>query len=217
MAPWADDRLLAVTGSRQLRIVAITAGVVVALVLAWVLGRATRPADTPAAAAGSSSPLPSISSTPSQSVVVPSPTNVVTPSSTPSATPHSDVEAGLTKDFGYAKSAKTTGGYVHVAFDRAILFTGAAANSYAAGHGMPTPVPNDYVVVNDSHKLRDLVLSPTVTITGNVMLAGAGTADQVPVTLATFLAKVKANPDIPLHVTFDSHLLVTSISEQFFP
>ncbi len=207
------------TDARRLRIVAVAAGVVLALVLAWILGRATRPADSSASPVISSSPLPSVSvaptPTPTPTPVKPSPSNVVTPST--SSTPRSAVEAGLTKDFGYAKSAKTVGGYVHVSFDRAILFTGAAANSYAAGHGMATPVPNDYVVVNDSHKLRDLVLSPTVTITGNVLLGGTSTGDPVPVTLATFLVKLKANPDIPVHVTFDSQLLVTTISEQFFP
>jgi cytoskeletal protein RodZ len=200
----------------RLRTVAIAVGVVLALVLAWVLGRATRP-DSNATPTVSSTPVTSQTPTPTPTPTPSTGPTSVSPSSTPStsATPHSAVEAGLKKDFGYAKSTSTVDGWVHVEFDRALLYTGSAANSYAAGHGMQTPVPNDYVVVNDSHKLRDLVLSPTVTITGNVHLTGNSNPSKV--SLATFLSKVKADPNIPLHVTFDSQLLVTSISEQFFP
>ena len=218
------------TANPRLRAAIAVAVVVVALGLAWVLGRATRP-DTTAATqpAGSSTPVVTPTSptgTPTPTVT-PSLTKTPTPS-TSSTAPRSAVESGLTKDFGYTKSSRTVDGYVHLSFDRAILLTGAAANAYAAAHGMATPVPNDYLVagdrgtsaislINDSKKLRDLVLSPDVKITGNVLLAGTGTGDPSPVSLATFLAKVKADPTIPVHITYDKNLLVTKIDEQFFP
>lgn len=207
------------TANPRLRAAIAVAVVAVALGLAWVLGRATRP-DTTAASStgqpgGSSTPVV----TPSSQSGTPTPTapsKTPTPSTSPTA-PRSAVEPGLTKDFGYTKSSRTVDGYVHLSFDRAILLTGAAANDYAAAHGMATPVPNDYLVVNDSKKLRDLVLSPDVKITGNVLLAGTGTGDPSPVSLATFLAKIKADPTIPVHITYDKNLLVTKIDEQFFP
>ena len=207
------------TANPRLRAAIAVAVVVVALGLAWVLGRATRP-DTTAATqpAGSSTPVVTPTSptgTPTPTVT-PSLTKTPTPS-TSSTAPRSAVESGLTKDFGYTKSSRTVDGYVHLSFDRAILLTGAAANAYAAAHGMAPPVPNDYLVINDSKKLRDLVLSPDVKITGNVLLAGTGTGDPSPVSLATFLAKVKADPTIPVHITYDKNLLVTKIDEQFFP
>ena len=205
------------TANPRLRAAIAVVVVAVALGLAWVLGRATR-SDTAA------TPQPAGSSTP---VVTPSsptgtPTQTITPSRTPtpstsSPTPRSAVDPGLTKDFGYTQSSKIVDGYVHLSFDRAILLTGKAANDYAAAHGMATPVPNDYLVVNDNKRLRDLVLAPDVKITGNVLLAGTGTSDPSPVSLAAFLAKIKSDPTIPVHISYDKYLLVTKIDEQFFP
>lgn len=204
------------TSSRPLRITAALVGVVVALVLAWVLGRATRPAAGSVAAGASTTPAAGLG-TPGATGATPA-TSGATPSAaapTPSSTPRSAVDPGTKTDFGYARSARTVSGYVHLSFDRAILYTGQAANDYAAKHGMATPVPNDYVLVNDSKKLRDLVLAPDASITGNVRLTGS--SNPSPVTLAAFLAKIKADPGIPLNITYDSQLLVTGIAEQFFP
>ena len=78
-------------------------------------------------------------------------------------------------------------------------------------------MPNDYLVVNDSRKLRDLVLSPDVKITGNVLLAGTGTGKRSLVSPATLRAKIKSDPAIPVHISYDKNLLVTKIDEQFFP
>ena len=199
----------------RLRAALAVVAVVVALAGAWVLGRATRPSDT--VSAGQSQPPVSLSASPPVSSSAPppstSPSNTPSPSST---TPHSAVEAGRTSDFGYFTASKTTGGFVHLSFDRADLFTGAAANSYAAKHHMQTPVPNDYVIVNDSRKLRDLVLSPDVKITGIVLLASSLDGKPVPVTLADFLAKIKKDHTIPFTITFDKDLLVTKVDEHFF-
>jgi hypothetical protein len=205
-----------VPANPRLRAALAVVAVVIALAGAWGLGRATRPSDT--ATAGQSQPPPSLSASPPTSSSGPpastSPSNTPSPSST---TPRSAVEAGRTTDFGYFTASKTTGGYVHLSFDRADLFTGAAANSYAAKNHMQTPVPNDYVIVNESHKLRDLVLSPEVQITGITLLASSPSGKPVPVTLADFLAKVKKDHSIPYTVTFDKDLLVTKIDEHFFP
>ena len=39
-------------------------------------------------------------------------------------------------------------------YDLAYFLTGEEANQAAADRGLETPVPNDYLIVNDSHKLR---------------------------------------------------------------
>ena len=88
---------------------------------------------------------------------------------------------------------------MHLGFDRADRFTGAAANSYAAKNHMETPVPNDYVIVNESHKIRDLVLSPDVQITGITLLASSPDGQPVAVSLADFLAKIKTGSHDPVH------------------
>jgi hypothetical protein len=205
------------TQNPRLRAVIAVVAVLVALTGSWLLGRATRSDGAVGAAPGSSSSSTiSPSDTTSQSASDTSSPSPDATASTPSpSSPHSAVEAGRTADFGYARSYQTVSGVVHLRFDRAILLTSKAANDYAAAHSMATPVPNDYLVVNDSHKLRDLVLSSSVTVTGTAILSG--TPSPTPVTLAYFLSKVKTTPDIPLNITYNKNLLVVKIAEQFFP
>lgn len=45
-------------------------------------------------------------------------------------------------------------GQLQLQYDLAYFLTGDAANQAAADRGLETPVPNDYLIVNDSHKLR---------------------------------------------------------------
>jgi hypothetical protein len=126
------------------------------------------------------------------------------------------VEKGLVRDFGFLRSAAVIGGYVHLSFDRALLLTSDAANAYAAAHGIPTPVPNDYLIVNPDQRLRELVLAPGVTITGTAHLAG-GSTDPRPVTTATLVAILSTDHDVPVMVTFDRSLRVVTVSEPYFP
>jgi hypothetical protein len=46
-------------------------------------------------------------------------------------------------------------------YDLAYLLTGDEANQAAADRGLETPVPNDYLIVNDTHKLRLTLLAGT--------------------------------------------------------
>lgn len=45
-------------------------------------------------------------------------------------------------------------GPLQLQYDLAYFLTGDEANQAAADRGLETPVPNDYLIVNDSHKLR---------------------------------------------------------------
>ena len=212
MDPFADTGPQPGGGRPPWLVPGLVALLVVGLVGAFAVGRATRNTGAAVAGAGSSpsaSPVvtpsadPSPSPDPSTSVSVP-------------AGPVSQVEKGLHQDFGFARATRTVDGWVHVTFDRATLLTGKAANDYAKAHGMESPVPNDYLIVNDNPKLRDLVLAPSVTITGTAHLAG-GTSTPQPVTLPAFLAVLATDHGVPLDVTFDSALRVTAVAEPFFP
>jgi hypothetical protein len=126
------------------------------------------------------------------------------------------VEKGLTRDFGFLRSAAVIGGYVHLGFDRATLLTSDEANKYAAAHGMESPVPNDYLIVNADPRLRELVLAPGAVIRGTAHLGG-GSTDPRPVTAAALVAALRTDHDIPVMVTFDKALRVATLTEPFFP
>ncbi len=52
-------------------------------------------------------------------------------------------------------------GPLQLQYDLAYFLTGEEANQAAADRGLETPVPNDYLIVNDSHKLRLTPLAGT--------------------------------------------------------
>jgi hypothetical protein len=73
----------------------------------------------------------------------------------------SEVEDG--RHFGFIRSVDSTSPKT-ISFDLAYRLDGEAANQAAAERGYPTPVENDYFVVNDNPKLRTVPLSLDVEI-----------------------------------------------------
>ncbi len=80
---------------------------------------------------------------------------------------------------------------------------------------MGDEVPNDYIVVNDNKKLRDLVLSPSAAIYGSGIIRN--TSDTVPVSLQEFARAVAKYKEVPAHITYDKQLRVVKMAEQYFP
>jgi len=127
----------------------------------------------------------------------------------------SAVEPGRKTDFGYVRAMKTTNGVTHISFDRAQLLTGKKAIAYSLSKGMGREVPNDYIVVNDNQKLRDLVLAPSAALYGSGILRN--TSDLVPVTQKEFAKAIAKYKDIPVNITYDKQLRVVRMAEQYFP
>jgi hypothetical protein len=84
------------------------------------------------------------------------------PTGQPSESPSPALEDG--RHFGYIQSAQLMAQLRVIRFDLAYLLTGDEANQAAADRGMETPVPNDYFIVNDNPKLRELPVGPGLRI-----------------------------------------------------
>lgn len=137
-------------------------------------------------------------------------------STSPTAKAGSEIESGRTRDFGYFLAARTRSGVTHITFDRATLLTGKAANDFAKAHKMETPVPNDYLVVNENPRTRDLVLGPGVKVTGTTFMAHS--SEPTPVSLATLLTAIKDHgKEMRVDVTYDKNGFVIAVAERFFP
>jgi hypothetical protein len=68
------------------------------------------------------------------------------------------------RHFGFIRSVDLRTSPKTISFDLAYRLDGEAANQAAAERGYPTPVENDYFVVNDNQKLRTVPLSLDVEI-----------------------------------------------------
>jgi hypothetical protein len=68
------------------------------------------------------------------------------------------------RHFGYIQSAQLTAQPRVIVFDLAYLLSGDEANQAAADRGMEMPVPNDYFIVNDNPRLRQLPAAPGLRI-----------------------------------------------------
>ncbi len=113
--------------------------------------------------AASTSTPPIATSPPS---VEPSASETETPSKT--ATPTADPTAEPGDELGdgkhFVRLTDIQGGEegpLQLQYDLAYFLTGEEANQAAADRGLETPVPNDYLIVNDSHKLRLTPLAGT--------------------------------------------------------
>jgi hypothetical protein len=93
---------------------------------------------------------------------LPSPPTATPPSPTGSESPSSALEDG--RHFGYIESAQLTTQPQFIVFDLAYLLSGDEANQAAADRGLETPVPNDYFIVNDNPRLRELPAAPDLRI-----------------------------------------------------
>jgi hypothetical protein len=128
------------------------------------------------------------------------------------------------RHFGWITEIDPTGS---LTFDLAYFYTGDEANEIAAERGDETPVPNDYYIVNDNPKLRDLDVAFDPEI--SVFDWNRCCDERVTVGIATF-ADVMSNPDgfveddgrlyygqaSPYWVTVADGA-VTEIEEQYLP
>jgi len=93
--------------------------------------------------------------------LVPSPTTSTSPpapSSPATQSPDSDIPADH-RDIGYIVKVDRVSGTAYIRFDRILFLTGDAANKAAADHGDETPVPNDYYIVDETHRLLTFVVA----------------------------------------------------------
>jgi len=141
----SDDR------RRRLLIIGL---IVLALLIfggGYVLGQGNNgESAAPSATLPASSPSPSPTTEPSSET----PSETATPSSSAEPTGEPD-QLGDGKYL--VRLTDIQGGEegpLQLQYDLAYFLTGDEANQAAADRGLETPVPNDYLIVNDSHKLR---------------------------------------------------------------
>lgn len=122
-------------------------------------------------------------------------------------------------DFGFLRSWYAKTGTIYLRFDRAVLLTGAAADTASAAHGGESPVPNDYYIQNDNPRLRDLVILDQATVVGSQQLTGSpGPNPSNLKALLTFVAK--GGPQVaatPFHLRYNDNGLVIGVREQYVP
>ena len=136
--------------------------------------------------------------------------------------PTTDLEDG--RHFVYIEQLDADGA---VTFDLAYFYTGDEATEQAEAHGDEAPPPNDYYIVNDNPKLRELPIADDVRI--SVFDWNNCCDTQVIIDVATF-AEVMANPSgfiemdgalyygvlSPYWLTLEGGV-VTGIEEQYLP
>jgi hypothetical protein len=97
--------------------------------------------------------------------------------------------------------------------------SGAAANRYAKAHDMESPVPNDYLIVDDDESTVSIRISERATVTSSFRLRGTepGHPKQVGLEqLAGFLA-TPVNWGTPFHLHLDADGVIDQVVEQYVP
>ncbi len=143
-----DRRALLIVGAIVLAVVVFGGG--------YALGRGTggpeaaAPSDLPTPTpAHTRSPKPTPTETPS-----PDPSTSTTPSPDPTAEPDGDTLPDGTYFVRLHGLEGGEAGAPAARYDLASFLTGAAADKAATDRGLETPVPDGYLIVNDSHALR---------------------------------------------------------------
>lgn len=155
--------------------------------------------------------------------------SVVPPSSArPSATataspsPTADIPASGA-DVGFVTATRQTreeGAVLALSFDRVQLFTGAAAEREAAKRG--EQAESDYYLVNDSSRLRTLLVADGATVTGDSSFnswAGDSGGGQRPRTLEELARFVRTDQgrETVFDLRYDARGRVTRIAERYLP
>jgi hypothetical protein len=205
-------------------------GVVVAVGLALLLSscgggsRPDDPADTTlpgaSAATGSSSATGASAdggSTGSTGATAPQPSGGGATGSEPAT----DLEDG--RHFGYVVAVDPAGASLR--FDLASFYTGPEANDVAAARGDETPVPNDYYIVNDNPRLRELSISEDVEISVfdwnrccdvRVDVDATTLADAIAHRHGVVVDGALVRGGSPFWITLE-HGVVTRVEEQYLP
>jgi hypothetical protein len=121
--------------------------------------------------------------------------------------------------FGFLDGATRTAAGVRLALDEAEWLGGEAANDYARHHGMESPVPNDYLIVDPDTSPTSRLLTTDAHIVSTFELAGTepGKERVVPVAkLVTFLGD-RSHWSVPFHVHLDPSGRIDQLIEQYRP
>lgn len=117
--------------------------------------------------------------------------------------------------FGYITTLVAGHNEIVGEFDLAELLTGEAAEQAAAAKG--EEVTDDYVIRNDSTKLRTITVSPTAVVY-DVRYDDDRCCDPTRVDVVDFVAeRDRAHEDRTAVFLTTEHGIVTRIQEQFFP
>jgi hypothetical protein len=120
---------------------------------------------------------------------------------------------------GFLRGASRSSTGTTLAFDEAEWLSGEGANDYARRHGMESPVPNDYLIVDPDTSTAPYRLTADARVVSVFQLAGTepGTERTVSVTkLAAFVAD-RSHWDVPFHVHFDPSGRIDQVVEQYRP
>lgn len=120
---------------------------------------------------------------------------------------------------GFLRGATRSAGGVRLALDEAEWLGGDAANDYAEHHGMETPVPNDYLIVDPDTSTTSHLLTTDARIVSVFALAGTEPGRERVVSVAKLIAFLsdKAHQDVPFHVHLDPAGRIDRIVEQYRP
>lgn len=141
------------------------------------------------------------------------------PSETESPTPTAQLEDG--RHFGSIRSIDVEAQTMR--FDLAYFLTGEEANDAAAEHGDEVPVPNDYYIVNDNPKLRELKISPNVTVRLTTKPGDSAVSGGYSSSLADLAGYLETDSEETIAIRVDGYWLtlvngvVTGIEEQYQP
>lgn len=121
--------------------------------------------------------------------------------------------------FGFLRAASETPAGVRLALDEAEWLSGEAANDYAREHGMESPVPNDYLIVNPDSSTASYLLTGGAHIVGVFQLAGTapGTERVVSVRKLVTFVQDRSHVDVPFHVHLDPSGRIDQVIEQYRP
>lgn len=120
---------------------------------------------------------------------------------------------------GFLRGATRTGAGVTLAVDEAEWLSGEAANDYASRHGMESPVPNDYLIVDPDTSTTPRPLTAGAHIVSVFMLAGTEPGKERVVStgkLVTFLGD-RMHWEVPFHLHLDPSGRIDKVVEQYRP
>lgn len=121
--------------------------------------------------------------------------------------------------FGFLDGTTTTAAGIRVAFDEAQWLGSEAANDYASHHGMETPVPNDYLIVDPDTSTTPHLLASNARIVSVFALAGTEPGKERVVPVATLVAFLHDHShwSVPFHVHLDPTGRIDQVIEQYRP
>ncbi len=169
----------------------------------------TSPTNTGTVTGPTATPSPSPTANP---ITSPTPS---TPPGAPTIPADTDLEKGMRTDVGYLVSSQARPDGTHVSFDRVQVRTATSASKSEQKEKKDKgrrPRGNT-LIINESGRLRDLVLSPEVQVYGRLQLAGRTEAEPIPV--AALLAAVPAKGRaVPLDLRYNELGYVIEVRER---